>query len=58
MKYDTRTQDYVNRRTAEGLSEKDIIRCLKRFVAREVYHRLPQFTWQPGSVRDSGSRFP
>jgi hypothetical protein len=25
------------RRTAEGLSKKDIIRCLKRFVAPEVY---------------------
>lgn len=32
---------YVERRTAEGLSKKDIIRCLKRFVAREVYHLLP-----------------
>jgi len=34
------TIDYVIRRTAEGLSKKDIIRCLKRFVAREVYHAL------------------
>lgn len=32
--------DYVGRRTAEGLSKKDIIRCLKRFVAREIYHAL------------------
>ena len=28
------------RRTAQGLSKKDIIRCLKRFVAREIYHAL------------------
>lgn len=28
------------RRTAEGPSKKDIIRCLKRFVAREVYQRV------------------
>jgi transposase len=34
------TIDYVARRTAEGLSKKDIIRCLKRFVAREVYRAL------------------
>lgn len=34
------TIDYLTRRTAEGLSKKDIIRCLKRFVAREVYHAL------------------
>ncbi|WP_282793133.1 IS110 family transposase [Streptomyces sp. CC224B] len=47
MKYDARTQDYVTRRIAEGLSKRDIIRCLKRFVAREVYHRLPQFSWHP-----------
>ena len=31
------TRAYVKRRTAEGLSKKDIIRCLKRYVAREVY---------------------
>lgn len=32
--------DYATRRTAEGLSKKDIIRCLKRYVAREIYHAL------------------
>jgi transposase len=31
------TRDYVARRTAEGLSKKEIIRCLKRYVAREVF---------------------
>jgi transposase len=31
---------YVEGRTAEGLSKKDIIRCLKRYVAREVYPHL------------------
>jgi len=31
---------YVERRTAEGLSKKEIIRCLKRYVAREVYPHL------------------
>jgi transposase len=37
-----RTRAYVARRTAEGLSKKEIIRCLKRYVAREVYpHLLP-----------------
>ena len=34
------TMDYIARRTAEGLSKRDIIRCLKRYVAREVYHAL------------------
>ena len=31
---------YVERRTAEGLSKKEIIRCLKRYVAREVCPQL------------------
>ena len=44
MKYDQRTRDYVTRRTAEGMTKKDIIRCLKRFVAREVYRHLPDMT--------------
>ena len=40
MRWHQPSIDYVRRRTAEGLSKKDIIRCLKRFVAREVYHAL------------------
>jgi transposase len=31
------TVDYVRRRTAEGKGKPEIIRCLKRFVAREIY---------------------
>jgi transposase len=34
------TRAYVDRRTKEGLPEKEIIRCLKRYAAREVYPRL------------------
>jgi hypothetical protein len=30
----------VARRTAEGLSKKEIIRCLKRYVAREVFRLI------------------
>ena len=36
------TITYVKRRKADGLSKKDIIRCLERFVARELYHLLPE----------------
>jgi transposase len=36
------TRDYVERRTAEGLSKREIIRCLKRYIAREVYANLPR----------------
>ncbi len=35
--YDPRTQSYLRRRTAEGMSKTEVIRCLKRYVAREVY---------------------
>jgi transposase len=35
-----RTRLYVARRTAEGMSRTDIFRCLKRFIAREVYKYL------------------
>jgi transposase len=34
------TRAYVERRTEQGLSKKEIIRCLKRYVAREVYRHL------------------
>ena len=44
MRYHQRTRDYVARRTLEGMTKKDIMRCLKRFVAREIYRHLPAMT--------------
>ena len=40
LRYDLRTREYPDRRTKEGLSKPEIIRCLKRYVAREVYTAL------------------
>lgn len=40
MQHHQPTIDYVKRRTTEGLTKRDIIRCLKRFVAREIYQRV------------------
>jgi transposase len=40
MRRDPRTRDYVARRTAEGKSKREIIRCLKRYLARETYRVL------------------
>lgn len=40
MTCDERTRAYVARRTAEGLSSRDIMRCLKRYIAREVHKAL------------------
>ncbi|WP_417554086.1 transposase [Microbispora sp. NBC_01189] len=40
MAWCSRTRAYVARRTAEGKSKKEIIRCLKRYVARELFKVL------------------
>jgi transposase len=40
------TRDYVARRTAEGKTSKEILRCLKRYVAREVFAVLHQLAEQ------------
>jgi transposase len=37
LRYDSRTRAYAARRTTEGLSKPEIIRCLKRYVAREIF---------------------
>ncbi len=34
------TKEYVARRTAEGKSNREIQRCLKRYIARELYRAL------------------
>jgi transposase len=40
LRWDPRTREYVERRTKDGLSKKEIIRCLKRYVARELYQLI------------------
>ncbi|WP_152361780.1 IS110 family transposase [Microlunatus speluncae] len=42
LRWCPRTRDYVTRRTTEGLSKRDIIRCLKRYIARDVYKIITQ----------------
>ena len=37
MRNEPRTRAYIQRRTQQGLSKKDILRCLKRYIAREVH---------------------
>ena len=41
MVYDPRTTEYIARRKTEGLTKKEAVRCLKRYIAREVYGLLP-----------------
>ena len=40
LRYCERTRNYLGRRVAEGKTKKEAIRCLKRFVARELYRTL------------------
>lgn len=40
LRYDPRTIAYMTKRLSEGLSKKDALRCLKRFIAREVFNDL------------------
>ena len=40
MRVEERTRRYVARRASEGKSKREIMRCLKRYVAREVYRVL------------------
>lgn len=40
--YDPRTRLYIERRMKDGLTKREAMRCLKRYVAREVYALLPR----------------
>ena len=40
LRHDPRTKAYMCRRTSEGMSKTEVIRCLKRYVAREVFSAL------------------
>jgi transposase len=53
MRWHQPTIDYVTRRTAEGLSKREIIRCLKRYLAREIYRRLPPLDSVPATVKNT-----
>jgi len=41
MRHHEPTRTYFARRTAQGLTKREIIRCLKRYIAREVFNALP-----------------
>jgi transposase len=44
LSYDPATRQYLQRRCAEGKTKAEAIRCLKRYVARELYAYLPTET--------------
>ena len=42
MRHHEPTRASVERRTNEGLNKREIIRCVKRYIAREIYANLPR----------------
>ena len=50
MRMDERTRAYVERRTAEGRTLKEIRRCLKRYLARQIYRHLNATATQPAAT--------
>lgn len=40
IRYDQRTRDYVQRRTTDGKTTREIKRCLKRYIARDLFRLL------------------
>ena len=40
LRWDPATKAYLARRTKDGLSKREIIRCLKRYIARQAYHAI------------------
>jgi transposase len=57
MGWDPATKTYVERRTAEGRTKLEIIRCLKRYIARELYPVLLSATSTFGSAESSGTAY-
>jgi transposase len=56
LRWDARTQDYLPRRLSEGKTRREIIRCLKRYVAREIYRLIaPIRTTASRAVPDGGA---
>ncbi|WP_369805924.1 IS110 family transposase [Amycolatopsis sp. M39] len=37
LRWDRRTRDYIDRRVREGKTKREAVRCLKRYIARELY---------------------
>jgi transposase len=58
MGWDPATRTYVTRRTTAGLSKPEIIRCLKRYIAREIYRILvkPSASISPPADGDEAQR--
>ncbi|MEV3927511.1 transposase [Actinomadura coerulea] len=50
LRWDHQTQDYLRRRLTQGKTRREIIRCLKRYVAREIYRFVLRSNDLPASA--------
>lgn len=51
LRWDPATKAYMQRRTAEGKTRKEVIRCIKRYIAREVYAAITADLAPPAALR-------
>lgn len=47
LRWDPATRSYIQRRMAQGKTKREAICCLKRYIAREIYHLITTPTTQP-----------
>ncbi|MDA8438539.1 MAG: IS110 family transposase [Propionibacterium sp.] len=50
LRWDHRTQDYIRRRVTEGKTRREAIRCLKRYIAREIYKDITRAASTPPNL--------
>jgi transposase len=55
LRWDDRTRGYLQRRLAEGKTRREIIRCLKRYVAREIYRLIVPANPPTGQTGTAGA---
>jgi hypothetical protein len=51
LRWDPDTRAYLARRIANGKTRREAVRCLKRYVAREIYQLITQPTEPPPCAR-------
>lgn len=56
LQHDERTRNYAERRRSEGKSDREIVRCLKRHIAREMYQLLTDPPVVPNGVNLRANR--
>ncbi|MFC4112846.1 transposase [Nonomuraea zeae] len=58
LRWDPRTQEYLRKRTADGKTRREAIRCLKRYIAREVHRFIINSSAQVRDLTSIGASNP